>query len=57
VQAPDRVDTARIAAIFPYGTPRVRIVHGGLDVPRPDGGPPTVIANAALSVSFDMERA
>ncbi|HSF94442.1 MAG TPA: Lin0512 family protein [Thermohalobaculum sp.] len=57
VQAPDRVDVARIAAIFPYGTPRVSVVHGGLDVPRPDGGLPTVIANAALSVSFDMEPA
>lgn len=55
VQAPDRVDVARIAEIFPYGTPRIRVVQGGLDVPRPDGGLPTVIANAALSVAFDME--
>lgn len=57
VQAPDRVDAASIAALFPYGTPTVRVVHGGLDVPRTDGGKPTVIANAALSVSFAMTEA
>jgi uncharacterized protein (TIGR02058 family) len=57
VQQPDRVDTAPIVAIFPYGEPVVRVVRGGLDVARADGGAPTVIANAAISVSFDMEPA
>ena len=56
VQQPDQVDIATIAAIFPYGQPTIRVTHGGLDVPRPVGNP-TVIANAALSVSFDMEEA
>ena len=57
VQQPDRVDQAAIADIFPYGQPTIRVVHGGLDIPRPEGnGNPTVIANAALSVSFDMEE-
>ncbi len=56
VQQPDQVDTAALAAIFPYGQPRVKIVLGGLDIPRADGGKPTVIANAAISVSFEMER-
>ncbi|MBY8977805.1 Lin0512 family protein [Rhodobacteraceae bacterium NNCM2] len=56
VQQPDAVDTAAIAAIFPYGRPTVSVVMGGLDIPRPDSdGNPTVIANAALSVAFDME--
>jgi hypothetical protein len=32
-------------------------VQGGLDVPRADGKAPTVIAVAALSVSFEMEGA
>jgi hypothetical protein len=41
--------------IFPYGQPSVTVTHGGLDVPRPDGKP-TVIANASINVSFDMER-
>lgn len=56
VQQPDRVDTAMLAKIFPYGQPRFHITHGGLDVPRPDGNP-TVIANAIISISFEMEKA
>jgi hypothetical protein len=31
-------------------------VAGGLDVPKPDGTGKTIIANAAVLVSFDMER-
>lgn len=53
VQQPDAVDVAVLEAVFPYGTPRVRVTHGGLDIPRPEGfGKPTVIANAAISVSI-----
>lgn len=56
-QHPDRVDTESLLDIFPYGQPSITAVHGGLDIPRPNGdGNPTVIANVALSVSFDMER-
>ena len=54
VQKPDDVDVARVAAVFPYGQVSVVAVAGGLDVPRPDGNP-TVITNAAISVSFEME--
>lgn len=54
VARPDRVDVAQIEAAFPYGRPRVRVVKGGLDVPRPDA-PPNVIANVAISVSLDLE--
>ncbi|MEV8467366.1 Lin0512 family protein [Fluviibacterium sp. DFM31] len=54
VQAPQAVDKAALIAVFPYGQPTVTITHGGLDIPRDDGGKPTVIANAAISVSFDM---
>ena len=57
VQQPDQVDVTALEAVFPYGQPQVVVRKGGLDIPRPDGtGKPTVIANAALSVSFDMER-
>ena len=56
VARPDAVDIPRIEAAFPYGQPRVRVVQGGLDVPRPDA-PPNVIANVAISVSLDLERA
>jgi len=55
VQDPDALDTARIAAIFPYGQVDIVPRKGGLDVPRPDGGKPTVIANVAISVALDLE--
>ncbi len=54
VQQPDAVDKDALAAVFPYGQPTVTVVKGGLDIARPNGKP-TVIANAAISVSFDME--
>jgi uncharacterized protein (TIGR02058 family) len=57
VQQPDQVDTASLMSIFPYGQPTITVKHGGLDVPRGDGGKPTVIANVAINVSFEMERA
>jgi uncharacterized protein (TIGR02058 family) len=57
VQCPEAVDVAQIVRVFPYGRAVVRVHHGGLDAPRPDGdGHPTIMANVALSVGFDMER-
>lgn len=56
VQQPDAVKTAELAAIFPYGQISISTSFGGLDIPRPNGHP-TVIANAAINVSFEMERA
>ncbi|WP_022702857.1 Lin0512 family protein [Pseudorhodobacter ferrugineus] len=55
VQQPDLVAQDTLAAVFPYGQVTISVVKGGLDVPRADGGNPTVIANAAISVSFEME--
>lgn len=55
VQQPDAVDCDALKSIFPYGQIVVTATHGGLDIPRPVGNP-TVIANAAISVSFEMER-
>ena len=58
VQKPEAVDADVLRAVFPYGNVRVNVQPGGLDVPRPDGdGHPTIMANVALSVAFDMERA
>ena len=57
VQQPEKVDTDKVGAILPYGQVAVRAVHGGLDVPKPDGSGATIIANAAVVVSFDMEPA
>jgi uncharacterized protein (TIGR02058 family) len=56
IQAPEAVDTATLMEIFPYGQPSITLVKGGLDVTKPGGDGLTVIANAAVVVSFDMER-
>ncbi|WP_136443579.1 Lin0512 family protein [Pacificoceanicola onchidii] len=54
VQAPDKVDKDKVAAVFPYGQVTVNAVKGGLDAPRPDGdGNPTVMANVAISVALE----
>ena len=57
VQQPDAVDIASVQAVLPYGQSAVTVSHGGLDVPKPDGSGATIIANAAVVVSFDMEPA
>ena len=57
VQQPDAVDVKTLKSIFPYGRVEVNISRGGLDVPRPEGeGNPTIMANVALCVGFEMER-
>ena len=50
------MNTEKVAAILPYGQGPVRAVHGGLDVPKPNGGV-TVVANAAVVVYLDLEPA
>ena len=58
VQKPDAVDATALSDVFPYGTVTVNLHKGGLDVARPEGeGNPTIMANVALSVAFDMEKA
>jgi uncharacterized protein (TIGR02058 family) len=55
VQKPEAVDSDALLGVFPYGQPSITVVKGGLDVDKPDGSGTTVIANAAVIVSFDME--
>ncbi|MDB2324671.1 Lin0512 family protein [Alphaproteobacteria bacterium] len=55
VQQPDAVDCAQVGAVLPYGQINVNVVHGGLDVPKPDADDHTIIANAVVVVSFDMQ--
>ncbi len=57
VQQPDRVDIQALNAIFPYGQPNITVTQGGLDIDKPHTEGRTVIANAAIVVSFDMEPA
>ncbi len=57
VQRPDEVDPEILRAVFPYGHVTVNVRKGGLDIARPEGtGAPTIMANVALSVGFDMEK-
>lgn len=55
VAHPDLVDVAALKEIFPYGQPSITVTQGGLDVAKPHAEGHTVIANAAVIVSFDME--
>lgn len=55
VQQPDAVDREALLKIFPYGQPAVTVVRGGLDIAKPGSDRVSVIANAAVIVSFDME--
>ena len=57
VQQPDKVDTDVLRAVFPYGQPNITVTRGGLDIDKPHTEGSTVIANAAIIVSFDMEPA
>ncbi|MGE0314670.1 MAG: Lin0512 family protein [Lautropia sp.] len=54
VARPEAVDAAAVAAVLPYGTSEVKVERGGLDVPKDDGGAPTVIANAVAIVYLDV---
>ena len=56
VQKPDEVDSGAIKAVLPYGNGTVKVLPGGLDIPKPDGDGVTILANAAVIISFDMER-
>lgn len=56
VQQPDAVDVDEVKAVLPYGNGGVRVVTGGLDIPKPDASGVTILANAAIIISFDMER-
>ncbi|MFV0475970.1 MAG: Lin0512 family protein [Pikeienuella sp.] len=55
VPDPASVDLAAVAEAAPYGERRVEAVEGGLRVATASGA--TIIANAVVSVSFDMEEA
>ena len=54
VQQPEKVNIEKVSKTLPYGQKSVRVVRGGLDVPKPDGGI-TIIANAAVIVYLDIE--
>ncbi len=55
-QQPESIDIDAVAAIFPYGQVSVTSCFGGLDIPKPDQSGHTIMVNAAIIVSFDMEQ-
>lgn len=57
VQNPSEVDRDALLQIFPYGRPSVTVVKGGLDIPRREKEGWSIVANAAVTVCFDMEPA
>ena len=66
VQRPDQVDKDTIKSFLPYGQGSVTVTRGGLNIAKPPqsstktesvmGASETIIAHAAVLVSFDMGR-
>lgn len=56
VPMPEAVDGAAVLATLPHGGGHIKVVPGGLEVPNETGTDATVIANAAVIVSFDDGR-
>ncbi|MEL6288731.1 MAG: Lin0512 family protein [Pseudomonadota bacterium] len=54
VQAPDEVDVAAVAALFPYGQVAVEVRHGGMDAPGNEGTTGPTLANAVVLVDLDL---
>ena len=50
VQRPERIDTAAVQAVLPFGNITVKAVKGGLDVPDDGGDDIAVIATAGVEV-------
>ena len=55
VQNPSKVDVEKLVNAFPYGKPQFSISKGGLDVWQADSNIPAVIANVAISLSFEAQ--
>ena len=55
VQQPDQVDIARVQKLIPHGKSSVSVVHGGLDIPQPNGLGTTTVANVAVVVYLNIE--
>jgi len=55
VAEPDKVDTDQVAAILPYGSSKVEVTTGGLNISHEDKAGATIVANAAAIVYLDIE--
>lgn len=55
VQDPASVDRHAIGAAWPFGTPEVVVVRGGLNVDTPGSGDPIIVASAAVEVFLPLQ--
>jgi uncharacterized protein (TIGR02058 family) len=55
VPRPDMVDKAQVSAVLPYGKATVTVVDGGLEIRNERGTDSTLIANACVVVSLDID--
>ena len=51
---PDEVDKEKVAKVLPYGSGDIQVERGGMDTPRDDGSPGTILVNAAVIVYLDL---
>ncbi|MCC6775136.1 MAG: Lin0512 family protein [Hyphomicrobiales bacterium] len=55
VPRPETVDKAQVTAVLPYGRGTVTVVEGGLEIRNDKGTDSTLIANACVAVSLDVD--
>jgi uncharacterized protein (TIGR02058 family) len=55
VPRPELVDKAQVMAVLPHGTGSISVVDGGLEIHNDEGTNSTLIANACVVVSLDID--
>lgn len=55
VPRPETVDHDAVLSVLPYGTAKLHVVEGGLEMPTDDGQDSTLIAHAAAVVHLDLD--
>jgi len=55
VPRPELVDQAQVMAVLPHGAGTVTVVEGGLEIRNDAGSDSTLIANACVVVSVDID--
>jgi uncharacterized protein (TIGR02058 family) len=55
VPRPELVDQAQVMAVLPHGKGSVTVVEGGLEIRNDAGTDSTLIANACVVVSVDID--
>lgn len=54
VPDPDGVDKDEVLAVLPHGSGSIKVVEGGLKIPKDDSDDNTLIAHAAAVVHLDL---